>query len=269
MNARQKPRDLVTFISLLVVAVILGKVQSSFRDRGKMDPLTMAVGRLTDPTIRLTSNTFSLVGAFFTGIGRAPALERQIKNLQTEASVYQQQKDQISQLQSTINQLKSLAGFPVALRRKKVAADIIALYPYENRLTLDAGATQGIKPDMPVITGQGLLGTVQTVSAHESQVVLITSPAIQIGAMALRNPPVVGLLRGEDPTTLNLDFLNPKANVQVGDDITTSGYSKVIPRGIPIGRVIRVIDNPDFGTRSALVFPWASVGATREVYVIE
>lgn len=269
MSSREKPREVVIFVILLVLAFVLGRVQSAFRDKGKMDPITAIVGRVTSPAIRLTSNAFTGSMAFLTGIGRAPALERRVKELQIQASSYQQLEDQISLLQSTVNQLKSLAQFPDTLGSHKIAADIIAVFPYENRITLDVGTNQGVKPDLPVITGQGLLGTIQTVNSTQCQVVLITSPSIQIGAIALRSPPVMGLLRGEDPTTLVLDFLDPKANVQVGDDVATSGFSSVIPRGIPIGRVIRVADNPDFGTKRAFIFPWASLGAAREVYIIE
>lgn len=269
MNPREKPREIALFIVLLVLAFVLGRLQSAFRDKGKMDPITAVVGKVTGPAIKISSNSFSATLAFFSGIGRAPALERQVKDLRIQASSYRQQQDQIALLQSTIDQLKSLAQFPDKLGGRKIAADIIAVYPYENRVTLDVGSNQGIKPDLPVITGQGLLGTVQTVGSNQCQVVLITSPSIQIGAIALRSPPVIGLLRGEDPSTLVLDFLDPKANVQVGDDIATSGFSNLIPRGIPIGRVIRVADNPDFGTKRAFVFPWACLGATREVYIIE
>lgn len=269
MNRRRVPAELPVLIGLLIGGFLLGRLQSSFRDKGRPDPVTFAIAAVTRPFTGALASAGTWTSNFVYGVGHAAAMKAQLARLQAENAGLQHEQDQVQLLQSSLLQLRKLQGFPDQLHADKAAANIVGYYPRENRITLDVGTDKGVKPNMPVITGAGLLGVVQTASAHQSQVLLITSPAAQIGAIALRTPPSVGILHGQDLSTLVLDLVDPKSNVQVGDDVTTSGLSDYIPRGIPIGRVIRIEDNPDFGTRRAFVFPWASIGASTEVFVIK
>lgn len=150
-------------------------------------------------------------------------------------------------------------------------AEVIGYFPYENRFTLNVGWDSGVKVGQPVVAAGGLLGKIQVVTGKTSQVLLLASPepSNRIGALALRNPPSAGLLRGESSATFVLEFSDPKAPVATGDLVVTAGFSEHIPRGIPIGRVIQVDDNVEFGKRQARVYPSASIGNVREVFVLK
>jgi rod shape-determining protein MreC len=157
--------------------------------------------------------------------------------------------------------------------REKVAADVVGFFPHESRLMLDVGTKQGIKRGMPVATYAGLIGRVETVDSATCQVLLLTSPGgdSRISALVQRRPPnapVAGLIHGETAGSLRLEMADPTAPVDVGDRVVTTGFSDQIPRGIPIGRVVSVEDDPAFGKRTALVLPYVNVGELREVVVI-
>ncbi|MER3496314.1 MAG: hypothetical protein C4320_05630 [Armatimonadota bacterium] len=123
--------------------------------------------------------------------------------------------------------------------------------------------------DAPVVAAAGLLGIVQTVSAHESTALLITSTASTLGAIApAHDPPPAGLVRGENSTTLTVTFADPNAPIKMGDALVTTGYSELVPRGLLIGRVIQVNDNPEMGSRTARVYPAVQIGRVREVAVL-
>src|SRR4029077_948197 len=119
------------------------------------------------------------------------------------------------------------------------------------------------------VCAQGLIGRVQTVYPKSSQVVLLSSPDLTVGASVVRDPPQPGLLHGESPNNLVLELTNPDAPVQIGDAVVTSGFSDMIPRGIPIGRVIQVYPDIEFGARRASIFPSVSIGSLREVFVLK
>jgi len=70
-----------------------------------------------------------------------------------------------------------------------------------------------------------------------------------------RNPPLVGMVRGENASTLSMQFLDVKAPAQIGDLIVTSGYSGVIPSGIAIGRIIQIEPNEELGMLKARLTP--------------
>jgi len=84
-----------------------------------------------------------------------------------------------------------------------------------------------------------------------------------------RNPPPIGLFTGINASTLELTLYDPKAPVQIGDVIVTSGYGERIPGGIVIGKVIQVDDDEEFGTRKAMIDPSVSMGQVREVQILK
>jgi cell shape-determining protein MreC len=59
-----------------------------------------------------------------------------------------------------------------------------------------------------------------------------------------------------------------QSNVQVGDRVVTSGYSEFIPAGIPIGRVVQIHNDLEFGTKRCQVFPNVQIGDVREVAIL-
>ena len=86
--------------------------------------------------------------------------------------------------------------------------------------------------------------------------------------MAGHDPPPAGLLRGESGSTLTLTLDNPNATVANGDRVETTGFGALVPRGLTIGRVIQVNDNPELGARTATVYPAAALGRVREVRIL-
>lgn len=172
------------------------------------------------------------------------------------------------QLEQEIQRLRGLQNLPDR-GKKRLVTDIIGFAPYENRITLGAGAADGVGAGMAVECDLGLVGTVQIVDSHWCQAQLLSSAGLKLGAVDVdRSPPPEGLISGESPSKLDLIFLDPQAQVTVGDRIETSGHSDHIPRGILIGKVIAVDFNPEFGTRRATVFPAVQIGQIREVAIL-
>jgi cell shape-determining protein MreC len=119
-----------------------------------------------------------------------------------------------------------------------------------------------------------LVARVETVDANVSQALLITAPSTEarISAIVERQPPnpsPAGLIRGEGPNAITLELADPTATVESGDTVVTAGFSAEIPRGIVIGRVVSVQDDPAFGKRTATVFPRVALGQVREVVVLK
>lgn len=269
MKKNATPIEALLVVGLLIAGYLLGKFQTNYRLKGALDPVSNIIQKLVLPPDSAISGFENWGSNFVSGMGHAAQLQAanvRLKNQVASLAPYQQQ---IDLLQGQIDNLKLLQGFQIDAKTSKVPCEIIATFAYENRITLNVGSSRGIKPNMPVISGFGLLAIVQTVTSQTCQAELITSPTSTFGAISLRNPPAAGLLHGEDASTLIVDFLDPKAPIQVGDNLVTSGFSEFIPRGIRIGRVFRVEDNADFGTRRALVYPWASLGSARDLMVIK
>ena len=106
-------------------------------------------------------------------------------------------------------------------------------------ITISRGSSDGIQRDMAVVTEQGLVGRVFRVTARTATVMLITDRDSGVGSLVARSRDD-GILQGEGQEGLSMRFFNPDANVEVGDQVLTSGLNSVFPKGIPIGTVVKV-----------------------------
>lgn len=114
-----------------------------------------------------------------------------------------------------------------------------------NFITLDKGASDGLRDDMGVIGPDGIVGVVRDVSPHFASVISVLNPDIKT-SVQLRRTGHFGLLYWDtnDPTTASMIDVPKHARVAVGDTVETRGGDDLFPRGIPVGVVIAVDDPP-------------------------
>jgi rod shape-determining protein MreC len=111
-----------------------------------------------------------------------------------------------------------------------------------NTILLDRGEKSGVKENSVVITPEGLVGRVIKVNKNSSQVLLITDPGSEIGALIQRTR-IQGVIQGRK-RDLILKYLPLEADVREGDLVLTSGLEGgLFPKGLVIGRV-RKIESP-------------------------
>lgn len=105
-----------------------------------------------------------------------------------------------------------------------------------NFLMLNKGRLDGLIPEMGVITDKGVVGIVMDVSDHYASVLSILNSNARISAM-LNKTNYSGTVKwdGKDPQYVSMDDINKHVKIKQGDTVSTSGFSSVFPRGIPIG----------------------------------
>lgn len=122
-----------------------------------------------------------------------------------------------------------------------VAAQVIGTSGTETSrlLYLDKGASDGIKPDMPVITPDGVIGKVLSVYGDTAQVLLINDPSSGVGA-TLVSSRLQGVVKGTSTGELQLEYIMGDETVKPGEALITAGGDQVFPKGLPIGTVAKV-----------------------------
>lgn len=107
-----------------------------------------------------------------------------------------------------------------------------------NYIMLNKGKRHGIKPDMAVMSPQGIVGTVVSVSDNFSWVMSILNKYSKVSARINRLDQMGTVVwQGNNPGFGTLTDIPSHVKVKVGDTITTSGYSHIFPEGIMVGRV--------------------------------
>jgi len=224
------------------------------------------------PIQRTVSDIFSPVGRFFNDIKNFGGIKNQ---LTAEEAANAQLKSDLLAAEDVKGQLTQLKGVLDLAGRGKyqvVAARVIArgsAASFSETITLDQGSRSGIKPDMSVISANGLVGLVKTVTSSTAIVQLISDPSFKVGVRIARSQSV-GVLQGEGSNTFSLQLLDPAGTIQVGDNLLTNGsdVNRPFVPGVPVGQVTWVDHTTSTLTQSGDVKSYANLNDLGVVSVI-
>ena len=220
--------------------------------------------------VRPVQQTLSTVADLGESRRRIDELQRENRQLRDRLRDSQLEGGRTKQVEDLLR----LAGLG---RYRIVGARVIALrgsHGFENTATIDAGTRDGIRPDMTVLDGDGLVGRVTTVGPTASTVLLATDATSAVGAR-LEDSGEIGVVSGRGGSTdagdkLRFELLDPTAPMEPGQRIVTFGSQGGVPYvpGVPIGTVRSVASAPGALTRDALVQPFADFTALDVVGVV-
>ncbi len=150
-----------------------------------------------------------------------------------------------------------------------IAARVIGRSPLSwNRVFLvDKGSRDGIKLNMPVLSGHALAGKVVEVGPSVAKVILLTDPNARV-AVLLQRTRQQGVLYGAG-TECRIKYLSVDAAVKRGDIVETAGFGDFFPKGLRVGIVDRVWKEPGQIYQVASVKPFAEFDRTEEVLCVD
>ena len=166
--------------------------------------------------------------------------------------------------------LQKLFAFQQHYVSKTVAAHVIGTSGTDlaRVLYLDKGSADGLRTDMPVITPDGVVGKLRDVFPHTSQLLEINDPTSGLGVI-LTETRLRGILRGTTSGQTEIIDILPDERIRSGEPLVTSGGDQIYPRGLPVGTVERVINDPARNPYVAiLVRPAVNLSRLDEVLVI-
>ncbi|MBR1387111.1 MAG: rod shape-determining protein MreC [Alloprevotella sp.] len=139
----------------------------------------------------------------------------------------------------------------------------------DNYLVIDRGEADGIRPEMGVVGGNGVVGIVYLTSPHYSLVVPIINQKSTISCR-VRGTRYFGSLTWEKGNVRRafVDDIPRYASVQKGSVIETSGYSSIFPPGLFVGRVSGVRNSPDGQSYRLDILLGTNFANIRDVFVI-
>lgn len=107
-----------------------------------------------------------------------------------------------------------------------------------NYITLNRGSLHGIAPEMGVISENGVVGIVMTVSPHYCTVLSVLNSNCKLSAKIQKNGAFGSLVwDGVDPTQAKLLDVNKHVPIAINDLVITSNFSPIFPEGLPIGKI--------------------------------
>ena len=139
----------------------------------------------------------------------------------------------------------------------------------DNYITLDKGENDGIRPEMGVINGSGVVGIVYHTSANYSVIIPILNSKSSVSCKIKRSD-YFGFLKWEGGSSeyATVKDMPRHSLFSLGDTIVTSGHSAVFPGGIPIGTVEDISDSHDGLSYLLKVKLFTDFGRLNDVRVI-
>jgi rod shape-determining protein MreC len=150
-------------------------------------------------------------------------------------------RNEIAQLQNRLetnkgSQTDSINGVKFTYTIAKVINN--SINKQNNFITLNAGSNEGIKPEMGVITKDGVIGIVASVSNNFSTVISLLNTNLKVSAKHKRTGFYGSLYwSGLNYQEAILSEIPQHVNLAEGDTIVTSGYSSIFPPNIPLGTI--------------------------------
>jgi rod shape-determining protein MreC len=133
---------------------------------------------------------------------------------------------------------------------------------------IDKGSSDGLQPDMAVITPDGIVGKVREVFPHSSQVLAINDPTSGAGVI-LETTRLRGILRGNAQGRPQIEGILSDQRIQPGEKVFTAGGDQIFPRGLPVGVVEKVVRDPERDSYiDVIVKPAAHLNQLDEVLVV-
>lgn len=140
----------------------------------------------------------------------------------------------------------------------------------DNFITLDKGLADGVRKDMGVACGNGVVGVVYMASDHYSVVIPVLNSKSNV-SVTIRKRGYYGYLHwtGGAADLAYVDDIPRHAKFRLGDIVETSGYSAIFPPGIIVGQILHVYNSSDGLSYKMQVKLTTDFGNLRDVCVID
>lgn len=247
------------FLVLEVVSMVLLFRYNSYQGSVWFSSANAVSGRVYEASAAV-GQYFSLVTVNRQLTQRNVYLEREVARMAQEHAEATADSSYLQRLQN--NQTN---------RYRSVLARVVSssLDRLNNFITIDKGEADGVKKDMGVVCGTGIVGIVYLTSAHYSVVIPVLNSKSNISC-SIRGRGYFGYLHwmGGVPDEAYLDDVPRHARFRIGDVIVTSGYSSVFPPGMLVGKVMRVYNSANGLSYRLRIKLTTDFGNLRDVCVI-
>jgi rod shape-determining protein MreC len=204
---------------------------------------------------------------------------QRVRTLAAENAGY---RDQVDQLQSELVRMEELEVENrdlrnlLSLKERTGPGELIPVSvlarddtPYVQAITIDRGASDGVRQDAVVVTHKGLVGRVERVNPTTAKVRLINDLNSSVGVRLQTEARTTGVLRGQSQgNSLVIAYIRQDDPVHQGDTVLTSGQGEVFPEGLVVGRVARVERKDADPFQAAVVDPAVEMDKLERIYVL-
>jgi rod shape-determining protein MreC len=233
------------------------------------NPAEQFIIEITAPFQNLFDQVVSSTEAFWLNYFHLVNVRHENRQLKNELLELRMANSRYQELLETQERIEALLQFKQTLNLPVIPAQVIGLDPsgWFKSIIIDKGKQAGLRLDMPVVNAFGVVGRVVSVSPNYAKVLLIIDQNSAIDCLIQRSRDR-GMLKGLMSEICKLDYVVKSSDVKVGDILVTSGLGGVFPKGLPMGRVLKVKEMPGELFKDVSIMPAVDFSKLEEVLVV-
>lgn len=265
---RQGPSALTRLMFFSALALFLMVADTRFKLTQPLRAVMATVLHPVERVLRAPVDAWQSGAQYLQGLESAQEAEAKARQL---LSAQAARSTRVEQLMQENLRLRSLLDLRPALKVRSQAAEILydAPDPYSRKVIIDRGSRHGVAVASPVINEAGVLGQVTRVYPYSAEVTLLTDKEAAIPVLNNRTQARSAAFGNPSGAGLELRFMANNADVQVGDELATSGVDGIYPAGVPVAKVVNVDRRTDSGFARIALVPLAQPDSVRHVLVLE
>jgi rod shape-determining protein MreC len=263
-------RTRLLLIILIVTSLFL--ITLDLRGVKILDGVRSGTQNVLAPFQKAGSTVFSPFRDFLGDVTHLGRTRKQIEKLTVENGKLRTKLLERKNADGQLNQLKSVLDLAGRASYKVIAARVIsqgASISFSQSVIIDVGTSSGVRPNMTVLSGDGLVGVVKESYVNSSLVMLATDPDFKIG-VRVAGSQQIGILSGSGSKRAELQLLDNQNLVKVGDILLSRGstYNRPFVPGIPVGFISAVDSGAGYIAQRASVMLYPNFSALGVLSVV-
>lgn len=262
-------RRIAVFLVLLLVTLVLLTSQTRTADRREVGAFGTTVLTLLLPVQSAMVQVSNAVGDVWSRLAEIGALRRENARLRARLEALERDVAALREDAARARRLERLLGFREQGARRALAARITARDPsrWFSTVVVDRGSRDGVRRNAPVVTPEGAVGRVIEVTPLAARVLLIADSRSAVGVV-IQPSRDAAVVEGRGGRLLHLRYLSRTARVDPGDLVVTSGLGGVFPRGLVVGKIMRIVREEGELLQEAEVEPAAALDRLEDVLIL-
>ena len=261
----------MTLVFLVLLSITL--ITLDFRgDSGIIDTIRDGATDTLAPVRNVADSAFSPFADAFQGVTGYDELSDENAELKARIDELEGEARQGEAGRKELKEALDLLGVDFIGDIPTVSARVVGapVSNFEQTIELDRGTSDGVDVDMPVVSGDGLVGRVVQASRSRAMVRLITDPGSSVGVRFTRSDEIA-IAEGEGADrSMSVGFVETTVRLRPRELAVTSGLNdSVFPAGIPVGRVLEAESTPGELQQRVTMSPVADLEHLRFVRVLQ
>jgi rod shape-determining protein MreC len=271
LNAKPSDRALPTFITLLVIGVLLMTFDVRLAGGGVVGVLRTGTQEIVSPLQRVAAFVVTPIANALDSLSNVASLREQNAALKAELAEAQADLVAVQDDLAKLGLLEKIYDLETdGAELGQTVANVIG--SVDAALIVDKGTRDGILVGQPVIDTNGyVVGTVKSASMGSATILPITATSTREGLTVLVGSQTGTLVSrpfsSELALEMDLDVFDAREPVLRGDRVLTSAASTDYPAGLPVGEVLEDA-SPESTSLSTTVRPFVDADALRFVVIL-